>query len=157
MICSTGERADEGTALQQNNKNTHRLCVHSMFINNRNQCIAPFSSSNDNHWDMMAINRGKAKTSILLWLTNNQLQHLDARKEATKEATKGYVMLVVVVALVGSPTAARRGRVYHGFFFFVVSLFLFATLSFALLVVETGSCALPPPRAFNDNTHTCVV
>ena len=43
----------------------------------------------------------------------------------------------------GSPTAAKRGRVYHGFFFFVVSLFLFATLSLPLLVVETGSCAVP--------------
>ena len=63
------------------------MCA-SIFINNRNQCIAPFSSSNDNHWDMMATNWGMAKTSMLLLLTNNQLQHLDASKEATKEATK---------------------------------------------------------------------
>ena len=68
---------------------------------------------------------GTAKTSILLWLTNNQLQDLDARKEARKEKRKGYVMVVVVVAVVGSTTAAKRRRVYHGFFF--VSLFLFAT------------------------------
>ena len=82
-----------------------------MLTNNRNQCIAP---SNDNHWDMMAINWGMAKTSILLWLTNNQLRHLDARKEARK----GYVMVVVVVAVVGSTTAAKRRPLYHGFFFF---------------------------------------
>ena len=56
---------------------------------------------------MMAINWGMSKTSILLWLTNNQLQHVDTRKEASKEATKGYVMLVVVVAVVGSTTACQ--------------------------------------------------
>ena len=60
---------------------------------------------------MMAINWGMSKTSILLWLTNNQLQHLDTRKEARKEATKGYIMVVVVVAVVvavvGSTTACQ--------------------------------------------------
>ena len=37
-----------------------------------------------------------------------------------------------------------------------LSLFLFATLSLSLLVVEAGSCALPPPWAYNDNTHNIV-
>ena len=144
-----------GTRTKQQ-KHTQTMCA-SIFINNRNQCIAPFSSSNDNHWDMMATNWGMAKTSMLLLLTNNQLQHLDASKEATKEATKEDTLCLLLWLLLLDHQLLQNDVECTTVSSSLSSLSLFATLSFSLLVVETGSCALPPPRAFNDNTHTCVV
>ena len=72
-----------------------------------NQCIAPLHSEttiNGTSW-------GMSKLDFSLLVTNNQLQDLGARKEATK----GYVLLVVVVVVVvfivvASPTATIRRR-----------------------------------------------